>query len=80
MTDREDRIAKIIAKHLNIDWSTIGPNDALEGDLGIDSLDRFDLSMALEQEFDIPEETLDEGIVDAETVGDIYRLIEKAMA
>ena len=43
-------------------------------DLGADSLDIVEMTMALEEEFDIPE-TDDDELVKLMTVGDVFRYI-----
>ena len=56
-----DRVLKVIDKKLNKDTSQIKPTDRFIEDLDADSLDRVELVMALEDEFenlkeeDIPE-------------------------
>lgn len=79
MTEREARIVKIIANHLNIDPSTIGPNDKMIEDLGCDSLDLFEIMLSLEQEFDISDSaTQDDVVANAKTMNDFFKIIEKA--
>ena len=60
---------EIIAEQLNCDGETIGLDTSFKDDLGADSLDLFELVMALEEEYglEIPAEELS----DVETVGDI---------
>ncbi len=64
----------IIAEQLNVQESEIKENTKLKEDLGADSLDLFELVMALEEEFgvEIPSEDL-ESIV---TVGDVITFEE----
>jgi acyl carrier protein len=47
-----DRVLKVIDKQLNKDTSQIKPTDRFIEDLDADSLDRVDLVMALEDEFE----------------------------
>lgn len=47
-----DRVLKVIDKQLNKDTSQIKPTDRFIEDLGADSLDRVELVMALEDEFE----------------------------
>lgn len=47
-----DRVLKVIDKQLNKDASQIKLTDRFIEDLGADSLDRVELVMALEDEFD----------------------------
>ena len=56
-----ERIMEMTSENLNIDRALIQPTSSFKGDLGIDSLDLFELVMALEEEFDveIPTEDLE---------------------
>ncbi|MFK7761038.1 MAG: acyl carrier protein [Candidatus Midichloriaceae bacterium] len=47
-----DRVLKVIDKQLNKDTSQIKPTDRFIEDLDADSLDRVELVMALEDEFE----------------------------
>ena len=64
-----EKMREIIAEQLNCDGETIGLDTSFKDDLGADSLDLFELVMALEEEYglEIPAEELS----DVETVGDI---------
>ncbi|MBY0580240.1 MAG: acyl carrier protein [Rickettsiales bacterium] len=48
----KDRVLKVIDKQLNKDTSQIKLTDRFIEDLGVDSLDRVELVMALEDEFE----------------------------
>lgn len=65
---------EIIAEQLNCDGETIGLDTSFKDDLGADSLDLFELVMALEEEYglEIPAEELS----DVETVGDIIEYLK----
>lgn len=65
---------EIIAEQLNCDGETIGLDTSFKDDLGADSLDLFELVMALEEEYGlkIPAEELS----DVETVGDIIEYLK----
>ena len=67
--DMLEKMREIIAEQLNCDGETIGLDTSFKDDLGADSLDLFELVMALEEEYglEIPAEELS----DVETVGDI---------
>ena len=69
-----ERIMEMTSENLNIDSALIQPTSSFKGDLGIDSLDLFELVMALEEEFgvEIPSEDL-ESIV---TVGDVITYLK----
>ncbi len=61
---------------LNIDENDITEDTSFKDDLGLDSLDLFELAMAIEEEFgvEIPQEDL-ENVV---TVGDAVEFIKNA--
>lgn len=57
-----EKMREIIAEQLNCEESEINPETNFKDDLGADSLDLFELVMALEDEYsvDIPAEELQE--------------------
>ena len=65
---------EIIAEQLNCDGETIGLDTSFKDDLGADSLDLFELVMALEEEYgvEIPSEDLEK----IKTVGDIIEYLK----
>ena len=69
-----EKMREIIAEQLNCDGETIGLDTSFKDDLGVDSLDLFELVMALEEEYglEIPAEELS----DVETVGDIIEYLK----
>lgn len=69
-----EKMREIIAEQLNCDGETIGLDTSFKDDLGADSLDLFELVMALEEEYglEIPAEEL----ADVETVGDIIEYLK----
>ena len=69
-----EKMREIIAEQLNFDGETIGLDTSFKDDLGADSLDLFELVMALEEEYglEIPAEELS----DVETVGDIIEYLK----
>ena len=70
-----DKIKAIMMEQLNIDENDITEDTSFKDDLGLDSLDLFELAMAIEEEFgvEIPQEDL-ESIV---TVGDAVEFIKE---
>ena len=68
-----EKIREIIAEQLNCEEETIGMDTSFKDDLGADSLDLFELVMALEEEYglEIPAEEL----TDMETVGDVIEYL-----
>ena len=69
-----ERVQKIICEQLEIDSHLVTEDASISGDLGADSLDLVDLSMSIEEEFNIevPDDVLDP----VRTVGDIVKFIE----
>lgn len=72
--DMLEKMRELIAEQLNCDGETIGLDTSFKDDLGADSLDLFELVMALEEEYglEIPAEELS----DVETVGDIIEYLK----
>ena len=70
-----EKIREMIAENLNIDINTITEEASFKEDLGVDSLDLFELVMALEEEFgvEIPTEDLET----MTTVGDVAKYVEE---
>ena len=68
-----EKMKKIIAEQLNVEESTITPEPSFKDDLGADSLDLFELVMALEEEFgvSIPSEDLE----NIKTVNDVMEYL-----
>ena len=64
-----EKMREIIAEQLNCDGETIGLDTSFKDDLGADSLDLFELVMALEEEYA-------EELSDVETVGDIIEYLK----
>lgn len=48
-----EKIAEIIAEQLNVEVSEVKPESNFKEDLEADSLDLFELVMALEEEYDV---------------------------
>ena len=69
-----ERVQKIICEQLEIDSHLVTEDASISGDLGADSLDLVDLSMSIEEEFDleVPDDVLDH----IRTVGDIVKFID----
>jgi acyl carrier protein len=76
--DTFERVKKVIAEKLSVDEDRITPDARFIDDLGADSLDMVELTMALEDEFgiSISDETA-QGIV---TVQDAVEFIENETA
>ena len=70
-----EKIREMIAENLNIDINPITEEASFKEDLGVDSLDLFELVMALEEEFgvEIPTEDLET----LTTVGAVAKYVEE---
>jgi len=71
-----EKMQKMLAEQLNIEVDKITPDTSFKDDLGADSLDLFELVMALEDEYniEIPTEELQE----MATVGDVLDYLKRA--
>lgn len=69
-----ENIKKIIAEQLNAEEATISMESSFKDDLGADSLDLFELVMALEEEFDI--EIPSEDLNNIATVEDVINYLK----
>ena len=69
-----EKLKEIIADQLNVDAASITEASSFKDDLGADSLDLFELVMALEDEYsvEIPAEDLQNLL----TVGDVIKYLE----
>ena len=69
-----EKIKEMIADSLGVDAGTITEESSFKDDLGADSLDLFELGMALEEEYDVEIPT--EDLESIATVGDVVKYIE----
>ena len=69
-----ERMKSIIAEQLNVGEETITLTASLKDDLGADSLDLFELVMALEEEFETEIPT--EDLTNIDTVEDIVNYLK----
>ena len=69
-----EKMKEIIAEQLGVEEDEITPDTSFKEDLGADSLDLFELTMALEEYgLEIPAEELE----DIETVGDVIEYLRE---
>lgn len=70
-----ERIKEIAAEALGAEMDTMTAETSFKEDLGADSLDLFEMVMALEEEFnvEIPSEDLEQ----IQTIGDVENYIQK---
>ena len=69
-----ERLRSLIAEQFSVSEDSIDMDTSFTDDLGADSLDVVELTMALEEEFDVPE-TDEEVLYKLVTVGDVFRYI-----
>lgn len=73
-----DKLKDLIADQLGIEPNNISMDTNFEEDLGVDSLDIVELSMALEEAFDI-EEMSEEDMANIKTVGDLVTYLQSKL-
>lgn len=73
-----EKLSEIIADQFSVDVDTITMETTFEDDLGADSLDIVELSMALEEEFGVEEMEEDE-LSAVTTVGDLVRYLQRKL-
>ena len=72
-----EKLREIIANVLGVDVSEIKPETTFTEELGADSIDLYQIVMAIEDEFDIK---IDTEVADKiQTVGDALELLKKAV-
>ena len=69
-----EKLCGLIAEQFAVDESTITMETSFADDLGADSLDIVELTMAMEEAFNISE-TNEEELAEMKTVGDVVRYI-----
>ena len=70
-----EKLKELIAEQFNVDEDSIAMETSFTDDLNADSVDIVDLSMALEEEFDI-DELSEEEASSISTVGDLVRFLQ----
>ena len=71
-----EKLCKLIAEQFGVEPETITADTAFVDDLGADSVDLMDLSMALEDEFGMEEMDSDD-IESIVTVGDLHKYLQE---
>ncbi|MBE6972491.1 MAG: acyl carrier protein [Ruminococcaceae bacterium] len=69
-----EQLKTMLAEQFGVDVESINMETSFEDDLGADSLDLVDLSMAMEEVFGV-EELTEEEIAGITTVGDLVRFL-----
>lgn len=78
---KRDEIFEAIKEHLvgrGVEADKVNPTADLQGDLGLDSLDTVEMTVGLEERFEI--EIPDSELEGVQTVNDAVELIEKKAA
>lgn len=73
-----DKLKAIIAQQFGVEESSITTEMSFEDDLGADSVDIVELSMALEEEFEI-EEMSEDDVSAIHTVGDLLKYLQERL-
>ena len=73
-----EKLKELISEQMGIEAGSIAMESNFEEDLGVDSLDIVELSMALEQEFDIGEMS-EEDLAAIKTVGDLVNYLQRQL-
>ena len=71
-----EKIIKMVAEQFMIDENQINADTSFVDDLGADSLDVVELTMALEEEFSLPD-TPEEELTNIHTVGDLADYVSR---
>ena len=69
-----EKIKNYLAEHLYVDEDQVTPETDLRKDLGADSLDLIELTMALEDQYDI--KIPDEALKEIQSVGDVIKCLK----
>lgn len=73
-----EKLTELLAEQFSVEAGNISMDTSFENDLGADSLDLVELSMALEEEFGV-EEMSEEDVAAVKTVGDLVRYLQSKL-
>lgn len=71
-----EKLCALIAEQFGVEADSVTSDTAFVEDLGADSVDLVDLSMALEDEFGM-DEMAEEDLTTIVTVGDLYKYMQE---
>jgi acyl carrier protein len=75
MKDIATRVQALVAAHFGIEQARVTPQAALVADLGANSLDVVEITMGLEQEFDL---AISDAVAEEfQTIGDIEAFLQR---
>ncbi len=72
----KEKVIKMVAEQFMVEEDTVTGDTSFTDDLGADSLDVVELTMALEEEFSLPD-TPDDELLKIRTVGDLADYISR---
>jgi acyl carrier protein len=75
---QSERIDDLIMRELGIEEEQLDRKTKLS-DFNADSLDLTELSIMLEEEFELPEYELEEDVDRFKTIGDVHKFVERAI-
>ena len=70
-----EKLTELLAEQFSVESDSIAMDTTFENDLGADSLDLVELSMALEEEFGV-EEMSEDDAAGIKTVGDLVKYLQ----
>lgn len=73
-----EKLTELLAEQFSVEADNITMDTSFENDLGADSLDLVELTMALEEEFGV-EEMSEEDVAGVKTVGDLVRYLQSKL-
>lgn len=73
-----EKLKKLIAEQMSVSEDIITMDTHFEDDLGVDSLDIVELTMAMEEEFNL-EEISEDDLAQVVTVGDLVRYLQQQL-
>ena len=73
-----EKICEMVAEQFLVEKDSVTAETAFVGDLGADSLDVVELTMALEEELSLPD-TPEEELANIVTVGDLANYVAKTI-
>ncbi|NCB63997.1 MAG: acyl carrier protein [Clostridia bacterium] len=73
-----EKLSELISEQFGVEADTVSMETTFEDDLGADSLDIVELSMALEEEFGVAEMAEDE-LSAITTVGDLVKYLQNKL-
>ncbi len=72
-----EKLREIIAEQLSVEEDEINLETSFKDDLGADSLDLYELTTILSEEYDIDFDVPEEELLALETVGDVIDFLKK---